>query len=128
LTPWSRPNSSRKRASFSSLPAVAITVAPARFASCTAAIPTPLAPAWIKTVSPFWSRPNSKRQSSAVPNGIGTHAATSTASPSGTTNVKPAGTATRSACEPCIMIATTRSPTLRSRTSAPTARIVPPHW
>ena len=33
-------------------PAVANTVAPARFASCTHASPTPLPPAWISTVSP----------------------------------------------------------------------------
>ena len=40
------------RSSRSSLDAVAITVAPARFASWIAAMPTPPAPAWISTVSP----------------------------------------------------------------------------
>ena len=49
--PWSRPSASR-RASFSSLDAVASTVAPARLASWIAARPTPPAPAWMSTVSP----------------------------------------------------------------------------
>ena len=71
--PWSRPKSFR-RSSRSSLDAVASTVAPARFASWIAAMPTPPAPAWISTVSPACRWPNSKRQSSAVPNATGTHA------------------------------------------------------
>ena len=49
--PWSRPSGFR-RASLSSLDAVAITVAPARLASWMAAMPTPPAPAWTSTVSP----------------------------------------------------------------------------
>ena len=48
-----------------------------------AAIPTPLAPAWTRAVSPGWSRPNSNRQSSAVPKGMGTQAASSIRRPVG---------------------------------------------
>ncbi len=65
------------------LDAVASTVAPARLASWMAAMPTPLAPAWTSAVSPAWRRPNSNRQSSAVPNGTGTQAASSVVTPSG---------------------------------------------
>ena len=38
------------------------------------------------------------------------------------------GTATSSACEPDTIVATTRWPTCRSVTPAPTSRIVPAHW
>ena len=54
-------------------------------------MPTPPAPAWISAVSPACSRPNSKRQSSAVPNGTGTAAASSVLTPSGIFQAKPAG-------------------------------------
>src|SRR6266536_1057943 len=60
--PWSMPYS-RRRSSFSSLDAVASTVAPARFASWMAARPTPPPPAWIKTVSPACKWPNSNKLS-----------------------------------------------------------------
>ena len=75
--PWSMPNSvSRPRRS--SLDAVAITMlAPAALASWMAASPTPPAPACTSTVSPPCRWPNSNRQSSAVPNSIGTPAAAS---------------------------------------------------
>ena len=75
------------RSSRSSLDAVASTSdAPAALASWMAARPTPLAPAWISTDSPACRWPNSNRQSSAVPNSIGTAAASSIDSPSGMAN------------------------------------------
>ena len=80
--PSSRP-SSFSRSNRSSLDAVAKTRAPARFAIWIAAMPTPPAPAWIKAVSPACRWPNSKRQSSAVPNGTGTQAASSVETLSG---------------------------------------------
>ena len=123
--PWSTPNSSRSRASLSSLPAVASTVAPARFASCTHASPTPLAPACTSTRCPFCRAPNSNMQSCAVPQATGTHAASSIFTPSGTTHVAIAGTDARSACEPFPISAITRCPTRRSVTCAPTSRITP---
>jgi hypothetical protein len=73
-------------------------------------------------------RPNSKRQSSAVPNGIGTQAAARTSRPSGTLQVIIAGTATSAACDPCVITATTVWPTTRSVTPAPTSFTTPPHW
>ena len=80
--PWSSP-SSPSRSSRESLEAVASTRAPARLASWMAAMPTPLAPAWISAVSPACRRPNSNRQSSAVPKGTGTQAASSVVTPVG---------------------------------------------
>ena len=73
--PWSMPYSvSRPRRS--SLDAVAMTMlAPAALASWMAARPTPPAPACTSTVSSPCRWPNSNRQSSAVPNSIGTPAA-----------------------------------------------------
>jgi hypothetical protein len=47
-------------------PAVAITTAPACFASWIAAVLTPLAAAWIMTVSPGWSRPEGNKPRQAV--------------------------------------------------------------
>src|SRR5215211_5848821 len=125
--PWSSPYSCR-RSSFSSLDAVASTVAPARLASWMVASPTPLAPACTRTVSPGCRCPNSNRQSSAVPHGTGTHAASTMSSPSGTTHVTIDGVATRSACDPHNIVHTTRCPGCRSCTSAPTSAIVPAHW
>ncbi len=49
--------------------------APARAASWIAATPTPLAPACTSTTSPACMRPNSKRQSCAVPKVTGMTAA-----------------------------------------------------
>ena len=60
-----------------------MTRAPARLAIWMAAMPTPLAPAWMSTLSPACRRPNSNRQSLAVPKGTGTQAASSVDSPSG---------------------------------------------
>ena len=74
------------------------------------------------------SRPNSKRQSSAVPKGTGTHAASSVLTPSGIFQAKPAGTARRSACEPSNPTVTARSPTANPSTSAPTSATVPAAW
>ncbi len=91
-------------------------------------MPTPPAPAWISAVSPAFSLPNSKRQSSAVPTAMGTQAASSRSTSSGTTQVLATGTARRSAWEPLRFTATTRWPTLRSRTSAPTSAATPAHW
>src|SRR5205085_1248601 len=82
----------------------------ARLASWMAAKPTPPAPAWMSTVSPDRRWPNSKRQSSAVPKATGTQAAATMSAPSGTGQVTRAGTATFSAWEPDIMVATTRWP------------------
>ena len=85
-------------------------------------------PAWTRTVSPACSRPNSNRQSSAVPNGIGTQAAdTGRGRRAPATSPRP-GTATSSAWEPYGIVHTTRWPTSRRRTAAPTSTIVPPHW
>jgi hypothetical protein len=65
-------------------------------------------PAWISTVSPVVRCPNSNRQSSAVPNAIGTQATASMSAPSGIGHVTMAGTTTSSAWEPAIIVATTR--------------------
>jgi len=53
----------RQKSSFSEVPAVAMTLAPATRASCTAADPIPPAAAWIKTVSPAASFSLSNRAS-----------------------------------------------------------------
>ena len=74
-------------------------------------MPTPPAPAWTSTVSPACRWPNSKRQSSAVPNATGTHATGMRSAPSGTGQVMIAGTAISSACEPDRFVHTTRWPT-----------------
>ena len=63
------------RAARRSTPWRCTTLAPAALASWIAASPTPPAPAWTSTVSPACRWPNSNRQSSAVPNSIGTPAA-----------------------------------------------------
>jgi hypothetical protein len=105
-----------------------MTVAPAALASWMAASPTPPAPACTRTVSPACSRPNSNRQSWAVANSIGTPAACSTVSPSGSTHTDEAGTPTSSAWEPAIITATTSSPTATPSTRSPTARTVPAAW
>ena len=118
--PWSRPNSFR-RSSFSSLDAVEITVAPACLASWIAAMPTPPAPAWIRTVCPASRLPAVNRHSWAVPNATGTQAAGAASSPSGIGQVDIAGTARFAACEPATFRVTTRSPTARSSTPAPTS-------
>ena len=91
-------------------------------------MPTPPAPAWTSAVSPACSRPNSKRQSSAVPNGTGTQAASSVGTPSGIFQAKGSGADRRSACEPSSPTVTARSPTANPRTSAPTSATVPAHW
>ena len=103
-------------------------MAPARLASWMAAIPTPLAPAWISTVSPAWSRPNSNRQSSAVPNGTGTHAASSVVRPAGISQQNGSATARSSAWEPSTPTVTTRSPGLSVTTPSPVVTTVPAHW
>ena len=48
--------------------------------------------------------------------------------PSGTSHVCIELTDTSSACEPNGIVATTRSPTLRSVTLSPACLIVPAHW
>ena len=106
--------SSPSRSSRSSLDAVASTRAPALLAIWMAAIPTPLAPAWMSAVSPAWSRPNSNRLSSAVPKGTGTQAASSVVTPSGTTQQKGSPTARSSAWDPSRPTVTTRSPDCHS--------------
>ncbi len=98
----------------SSLEAVASTGAPARLASWMAAIPTPLAPAWMSAVSPGWRRPNSNRQSSAVPKGTGTQAASSVVRPSGMAQQNGSPTARSSAWDPSRPTVTTRSPSANS--------------
>ena len=117
------------RSSRAALDAVPSTVAPARFASWTAATPTPPAAACTSTVSPACSRPNSKRQSCAVPKAMGTQAAATRSAPSGTFQTERDDTATSSACDPYGIVQTTRSPTpMRSPAEAPTSITVPPHW
>ena len=53
--------SARVRSSFSGVPAVVKTRAPAAFASWMAALPTPLALEWISTVCPACSPPSVNR-------------------------------------------------------------------
>jgi hypothetical protein len=65
------------------------------------------------------------RHSSAVPKATGTHAADAASSPSGIGQVEIAGTARFAAWEPAMFRVTTRSPTERSSTPAPTSTIVP---
>ena len=83
LIPWSMP-SSLAFASFSSELALPITVAPASWASWTAAEPIPLPTALIITVSPGCSRPRVKSMCQAVPKAIWSAAAASSESSSGT--------------------------------------------
>ena len=125
--PWSRPRSAR-RSSLASAEAVASTVAPAAAANWTAAMPTPLPPAWIRAVSPAWSRPNSNRQSEAVPNGMGMADAGSTSSPAGTAQHTASGTARSSAWDPSKLTVTTVSPSAKRVTASPTANTVPAAW
>jgi len=73
-------------------------------------MPTPLAPAWTSTVSPGCSRPNSNRESSAVPNGTGTQAASSVLRPGGMAQQNDSPAALRAAWEPSTPTVTTRSP------------------
>ena len=76
-------------------------------------MPTPPAPAWISAVSPSRRRPNSNRQSSAVPKGTGTQAASSVDTPSGIFQAKPSAAVLRSACDPSSPTVTARSPTAK---------------
>ena len=65
------------------------------------------------------------RHSWAVPTATGTQAAVAASSPSGISQVDIAGTARFEACEPAMFKVTTRSPTARSSTPAPTSATVP---
>ena len=65
------------------------------------------------------------RHSYAVPNATGTHAARAASSPAGIGQVMAAGTARLAACDPAAFSATTRSPTARPSTPAPTSLTVP---
>ena len=102
-----------------------MTVAPARFASWIAAIPTPPAPAWIRAVWPSDRLAAVNRHSCAVPNATGMQAALAGSSSSGIGHVTRAGTARRAACEPSWPSATTLSPTAGASTPAPTSLTVP---
>ena len=63
-----------------------------------------------------------------MPYATGTQAAAAMSAPSGTFHVVRAETAKSSACEPWLLVATTRSPTARSVTSSATSTIVPAAW
>ena len=78
----SAPNAS-VRAALSSDPTVTSTRAPACRAIWMPAVPTPLAPAWMSTVSPASSRPSVNRVSLAVKKTSGTAAAFTKSQPSG---------------------------------------------
>jgi hypothetical protein len=97
-------------------------------ASWIAAVPTPLAPAWISTVSPAFRWPNSNKQSSAVPNATGITEASLGLNPGGIGQALRAGTARSSACEPKALEVATFWPTLRLFTSDPTSTISPAAW
>ena len=74
LATWSAPSASA-RSHFSSVPAVASTVAPACLASWMPAVDTPEPAAWIITVSPAWSSPTSNSACAAVRYAVGKVAA-----------------------------------------------------
>jgi hypothetical protein len=63
--------------------AVPYTSAPSQRATCTAAVPTPPAAAWISTLSPGPTRPRSTSAYHAVRNANGTPAATVSDRPAG---------------------------------------------
>ena len=73
----------RRSSRFSGLPAEAKMRAPQLCAICSAAKPTPPAPAWIRTVSPARRRATSRRPYHAVRNGSGRVAASSKLSEAG---------------------------------------------
>ena len=93
-----------------------------------AATPTPEAPACTSTISPFRMRPNSNRQSCAVPNGTGIAEASSTLIPAGIFQAVRAATARSSAWLPWAPVVTTLSPTRRLSTSSPTSTTSPAAW
>ena len=95
---------------FSSEPTVVTTFAPFALASWIAAMPSPLAPAWMKTVSPDRMPPSMQRLRYDVANASGIAAASAIDKPSGTGSTMPAGTATRSAYPPPPRSAQTLSP------------------
>ncbi len=111
-----------------SLDAVASTRAPARLASWMAARPTPEAPAWTSTVSPALRRPNSNRQSWAVPKATGMTAAWRGSRLSGIGQQLRAGTGRSSAWLPKPSQVATFWPTFRWVTSEPTSTISPAAW
>ena len=104
--------SSRHSATFSSVPAVANTFAPACLASWIAADPDPPAAAWINTLSPACSSARSKRPSHARWNGKYSAAASGSGIASGISNAETTGQIAYSANPPCAPfgIATTRLP------------------
>ena len=120
----SRPRA-RACASLAALREVPATVAPMRFASCTAAVPTPLPTAWISTRSPATSRPRATSASHAVRNASGIAAASVYAIPSGTAIVSSACTTTNSAWAPPPTSPMTRSPTCHRVTPGPSASTSP---
>ena len=102
---------------------VAKTSAPAAWANCTAANPTPPVPAWIKTRSPAFS-PARSNESKADAKTVGNVASAAGAMPEGarTTN-----SSVVTASEPSVPnpSPTTRSPTETVDTSAPTSTTRP---
>lgn len=116
----------RSDARFSSVPAVAMTVAPSAWATPTAARPRPPAAEWMRTLSPS-SRPAcsaSAYQAVAVTSGRA--AASLSDSVAGIGLVWAAGTVRWEATAPKPQ-ATTRSPTATPWTSGPTALTMPAH-
>ena len=87
--------SSRHRASFSGLPAVAITRAPSAFVSWIANVPMPPAPPWTRNVSPARRPATIITFDHTVAATSGRAAAVTRSTPSGRGITCPAGTATR---------------------------------
>lgn len=85
------------QAVFSGEPADAMTRAPAPAAICTAALPTPLAAAFTRTVSSLVTFASRSRQYQADSHATGRVAAWVSSTPSGSTVTRSAGTTTNSA-------------------------------
>ena len=98
---------------------------PADWVNCTAAVPTPLPTAWIRTVSPSERFIWRKRASKAVMKTSGIAPASSVPTPAGTRTAVRSWATTNSAYPPPPTIPMTRSPFFQRVTSGPTASTVP---
>src|SRR5690606_21353154 len=122
--PASAPND-LQNSTLSALPAVTKQGLPDMRQSWSAAVPTPLAPAWSSTRSPGCNRASMYRFSQAVANTSGKAAASRRPSPWGTGKTCNSDTTTCSAYPPPASNAQTSSPTANRLTSAPTASTQP---
>ena len=123
----SMPTSRPRALACSSFPAVRDvprTVAPMAWASCAAAVPTPLPTVWMRTRSPRFKRPRTVRASKAVRNASGTAAASPKSSAAGIGSTSSSGTTSSSACAPPPAMPMTRSPGAQ-RDPAPADSISP---